>query len=447
MLRRNSIIIVLLLFCSFCALAQEEHRTWSLEACVKYAMENSPRIKKQGIAIDNAKISVIENKWAFVPTLRFSSSYTMSTGRVLDPTTYQFVETSYTGNSSSSLNGEVTLFEGGRKPLSLERAKLALQFSILQNEALREDLALNVIAAYLDASNAKAQIKIAEETAELVKAQLDRSRELFTAGSITESDVIQLQSQLFNAETDVSSAKNLYEMAMINLCDLLEVDDYWTVEIIEPSCSNNFWEGLAAEDIVETHPEYRASALSEQLAELDLKISRAALSPRITISAGYGSSFSDARKKAVQTQEGGYKYESYPFWNQYGDNASTYASVGLSIPILNGLTARNGIKRAKNALLEAKYTTAETARQIRKQYLQAQVDCRAAREQYYLSVEELQYAEEAQRQVNEKYNLGTADYSSWVSATVELTKARYSCANKNYLWILRQEILKTYCSQ
>ena len=58
--------------------------------------------------------------------------------------------------------------------------------------------------------------------------------------------------------------------------------------------------------------------------------------------------------------------------------------------------------------------------------------------------EEVRYAEEAYRQIDEKYNFGATDFLSWNTAFVELAKARYSLAESKYTYILKLEILKIY---
>lgn len=442
MLKRFSIILFFVISVPG-AFAQEKH-AWTLEECIYYAEEHSLQIQKQNLNIEENEIAVDEGKWAFVPSLSISSNYTMSTGRVLDPTTYQFVETSYTGNSSSSLSSDITIFEGGRKSLALQKAKLSLKGVEVQKLSSQFELESNVISSFMDILCCKEQINIAKETYALVDSQLAHSKDMLDAGSITESDVLQLQSQLFSAKNDISSAKHSFDLARIGLCDLLEIDGYEDFEISYPDDITSNIRLIDIDGAIERHPGYQSSLIANGLAEADLKLAKSTLSPRLSLSAGYGSSFSDARKKAIQNEDGTLKYAAYPFFEQYVDNASAYASVGLSIPILSGLSARNGIKRAEIAAKEAEIATLDVKKQLRKEILQAQTDCTAAEEQYLQAVEEARYAEEALRQITEKYNYGTTDYLSWNTAMVELAKSKYLLAEKKYTYILKTEILKMY---
>lgn len=442
MLKRISIVISLTI--SIAAASAQDRHVWTLEDCISYADEHSYDLQKLDLSIERNEIAVKEGKWAFVPSFSISSNYTMSTGRVLDPTTYQFVETSYTGNSSSSISGDITLFEGGKKSLALQKAKLALKQTNAQKKSAQFNLKENVISAFMDVLCSMEQMTIAKETASLVEAQLAHSKVMLDVGSITESDVLQLQSQLFSARNDISTANHSYALAKIVLCDLLEIKDYENFDVLPPERIELNQDLIDLDETVERHPSYQSSVITEELATTDLKLAKAAMSPRLSLSAGYGSSFSDARKKAVQNEDGTLKYEAYPFLNQYADNASAYASLGLTIPILSGLSARSGVKRAAIAVKEAEIATAEIRKQIRKEILQAQADCSAAREQYTQALEEVKYAEEALRQITEKYNYGATGFLSWQTASVELAKARYLLTEKKYTYILKTEIMKLY---
>ena len=419
-------------------------QTWTLEDCVNYALEHSIDLQRQEHAIDRERLALQEGKWAFVPRLSASTSYTMSTGRVLDPTTYEFVKTNYTGNNSASVSGDVTLFEGGRKIHALSRARLSLRAALLQEESLKYNLRIQIAGAFMDVLCAREQERIAGETVSLIKSQLTRTQSLYDAGSVTETDVLQLQTQLSAARKDASSASYAYDRARLALCDLLEWEDYKDFEVAEPGALVPERIGRDVDSILDNHPDIRAAALRKDLAGVDYKLALAAISPRLSLSAGFGTSYSDARQKALFNEDGTLRYEAYPFFEQYSDNGSAYVSVSLSIPILNGLSTRNGIKRARIAAAETELNALETRKRVRRQVIQAQMDCDSAQERYDHSLEEARYAEEVFRQVDRKYNLGAVDFLRWNTAAVDLAKARYAVAEAKYTYLLRMEILSSY---
>lgn len=419
-------------------------KIWTLEDCINYAEEHNINVHKQSFATEKERLALQKEKWSFVPSISASSGYTASIGRVLDPTTYQFEQTNLTSNSSSSVEGSVTLFAGGKKMKTFERAKLSLKASFLKEKSNKYNLKLNVITAFMDVLCAREQISIARKSAELIKEQLVRSQNLLDAGSITEADVLQLQSQLFAAENDLSAAQQSEKIAKLSLCDLLEIEDYETFSVAEPSYLSGCNSTIDVNASIINHPDYQTSVINKSLAESDYKIAKSVLYPTISLSVGYSSSWSDARKKTIQNPNGTIRYEAYSFFEQYVDNAGAYVSVGLKIPILTGLAARNSLRRAELAVREAELVTIEYYKKLRKQIIQAQIDCDSARDQYIRSIAEARYSEEAQYQITDKYNLGATDYLSWKTALIESVRSSYYLVDKKCTYILKCEILKMY---
>ncbi|MBR1705274.1 MAG: TolC family protein [Bacteroidales bacterium] len=427
------------------ALVMEGHpQIWTLEDCVRYAMEHNIDLRKQACTIDREGLSVQEEKWAFIPRLSASSSYTMSTGRVLDPTTYEFVKTDYTQNNSTSVSGEMSLFEGGRKIHRLERARLSLKTALLQEESLRYNLRIQIAGAYMEMLCAREQQKVAEETVSLVETQLERTRSLLSAGSVVETEVLQLQSRREAALGDALSAAYSLRMARLALCDLLEWEDDESFDIAEPAPVLPHKIIRDMESALDANPEIRSSVLGQEMAALDEKIARSAASPRLSLSAGFGTSYSDARKKMLPREDGTLKYDAYPFWEQYTDNGSAFVSLSLSIPILDGMTIKNGIRRAGIAKGEARLHVEEVRKQVRKQLIQAEMDYELARARYAHALEESAFAEEVFKQTERKYALGSADFLDWNTAVVEWAKARYSLNEAKCSVLLREEILNYY---
>lgn len=435
--------IILLLVNTFSANAHPA-KVWTLDECIRYAEEHSLDLRKHSLSYESDHVTLQESRWAFVPSISASSNYAVSSGRVLDPTTYQFVETSFTGNSSSSISGDIAIFEGGRKFFALQKAKLSLRASLLKEESIKYNIKLNVIAAYVDVVCAKEQTEVAFQSAALVKSRLRQSKVLLEAGNITESDVLQLQAQLYAAQNDIASTEQSLQLAKLALCDLLEIEDYASFEVKLPEDIDVRTMPLDVGASIDNHPDYQLSLLNHKISLNDLCAARSLLFPSLSLSAGYGSSFSDARMKVLTNRDGTIKYEAYPFFRQYADNASVYVSAGLKIPILSGLSTRNSVKRAKIAITESQLATLEVRKQIRRTVIQAQMDCNAAWNRYLRAKEEVRYAEEAYRQIDEKYNFGATDFLSWNTAFVELAKARYSLAESKYTYILKLEILKIY---
>lgn len=418
---------------------------WTLDRCVEYALEHNIDIKRKELSIKTKEVSISEGKWAFVPKFDFLTSGSSSSGRVLDETTYEFIMNSIVGSSSSSISGTMDIFKGMNRVYALQRARIDLQYESANIESLYYEIRKSITAAFLSALCAETNLESAKQAKGLLITQLDRIAVLVEAGKVTESDYLQAKAQLYAAECDVATAEGAVESSKMGLCQLLEIKDYSSFCIIENREIYGEDESLMRwEDIVETRPEYRSAQLAIEIARKDLAMAKTAYYPTISLSAGYGSSFSTARQKMIQNPDGTFRFEAYPFLEQYLDNSNSYVSLSLNIPIFNAMSIRNSVRKQKIAVKDAEYAFLKAEKELSKEYLQAKIDCQTAYKKYIAAQEQLKFAEEAERQVRERYELGAADFNAWNTAATELAKARYDLSEAKYTYIFNEKILSLF---
>lgn len=425
--------------------AQTPPKVWTLEGCIGYALEHNIEIKRQELGVDDSEIGLSESRWDYAPSLSAGASYSISSGRVLDQTTYEFIENNVVGSSSASVSGSVQVFSGMRRHYAFKKAKASLKASLADLESVRTDVELNVTAAYLQILCDQENLASAREMASMLESQMEKIQTMVELGRVTEADLLQIKSQHYAALNDVAAAEGQCRLSKMELCQLLEIQDWdnFTVEPIE----DDDYEGMnlfpRTDSIsVESRPEYRSAEAGVEVAKRDLQMARSSYYPTLSLSAGYGTSYSGARQKAVQNPDGTYRYEAYPFFRQYLDNGSSYLSLSLNIPIFSGMSTRNSIRRAKNASLDAQYALQAVKKQLSREYEQALIEYQTSCRQYETVREQLAYAEEAARMMTEKYNLGKTDYLSWRQAESEYLKAKKDCITSKYKCHFSLQIIK-----
>ena len=425
--------------------AQTPPKVWTLEGCIGYALEHNIEIKRQELGVDDSEIGLSESRWDYAPSLSAGASYSISSGRVLDQTTYEFIENNVVGSSSASVSGSVQVFSGMRRHYAFKKAKASLKASLADLESVRTDVELNVTAAYLQILCDQENLASAREMASMLESQMEKIQTMVELGRVTEADLLQIKSQHYAALNDVAAAEGQCRLSKMELCQLLEIQDWdnFTVEPIE----DDDYEGMnlfpRTDSIsVESRPEYRSAEAGVEVAKRDLQMARSSYYPTLSLSAGYGTSYSGARQKAVQNSDGTYRYEAYPFFRQYLDNGSSYLSLSLNIPIFSGMSTRNSIRRAKNASLDAQYALQAVKKQLSREYEQALIEYQTSCRQYETVREQLAYAEEAARMMTEKYNLGKTDYLSWRQAESEYLKAKKDCITSKYKCHFSLQIIK-----
>lgn len=426
-----------------------QERCWTLEECIAHAYQQNIEIKTQELAAAEKRLSLSESKWSYAPELSASAGYSLSTGRVLDPTTYDFVENQTVSGNNASVGVSLPLFSGLRNHYNLQRAKLDLRSSLLAVETTRRSVRLNVTARYLEVLCAEETIRDAEQVVSELEVQAGKTERMVEARKVTTADLLQIRSQLADAENDVLTARNTYDIARLNLCQLLEIDDYTTFRTVAPDVGVPARSGIAdspAEvfDAARELPELEAARVGIDMARRDLQIARTAYWPTLSLSVGYGSSYSDVRQKMFRNTDGTYRYEAYPFFEQYKDNASSYVSLSLNIPIFGKFTVRKNVQRQKLAIRQAEYALRTAEKQVEKEVTQALIDARTAWERYRGAQRYVASAEEAARQIARKYDLGAAtvtDYNAAVSAQV---KARSQLLQAKYEYLFKIKTLTYY---
>lgn len=216
-MRRTYIVpLGLLLLFGTSGFAQE--RRWTLEECITHAYEHNIEIKTEELTAAEKRIALSESKWNYAPDLSASTGVSFSTGRVLDETTYEFVENETVAGNNASLGANIQIFGGLKNYYNLKRAQLDLRSSLLAVEKMRNDVRMNVTAYYLEILCAEETIRDAEQVVAELRIQEEKTAKKVEARKVTTADLLQIRSQLADAENDVLTARNTYDIARLNLC-------------------------------------------------------------------------------------------------------------------------------------------------------------------------------------------------------------------------------------
>lgn len=426
-----------------------QERCWTLAECIAYAYEHNIEIKTQQLSAEEKRIALTESKWGYAPDISASNSYSLSTGRVLDPTTYDFIENQSVQGNNTSVGASISVFNGLKNLYTLKRAKLDLRSSLLSVEKTRNDVRMNVTAYYLEVLGAEETIRDAEQVVAELKGQEEKTARKVEARKVTTADLLQIQSQLADAENEVLTARNAYDIARLNLCQLLEIEDYETFRTAAPDIAELTRLGItddpaAVLEAAQSLPEMESAHIDIDLARRDLQIARTAYYPTVSLSVGYGSSYSDARQKMLQNTDGTYRYETYPFFDQYKDNASSYVSVSLNIPIFGKFSTRKNVQRQKLAIRRAEYALQTTEKQVTKEVTQALIDARTAWAKYLGAQKYVASADETARLLTRKYDLGAATVTDYNTAVSTQVKARSQLIKAKYEYLFKTEIIGFY---
>jgi outer membrane protein len=460
--------ILTLLFLGFSQFVFSQSNVWDLQQCVDYAQKNNISLKQSEI---NARINqnnATQSKAAILPTINAGAQHTYNFGRTIDRYTNTFANTQVL-SQNFYISSNVVLWSG----LAQYNTIKANQYQYLSSAETylqqRNDLALNVATAYINVIFSDEILQIAQAQFKITQEQLERTQKLSDAGTLAKSAVYDLKAQLASEEVNVTSSDNNYQIAMLTLKQLLNLDTLNNFNISKPNVDvmNNELGALSVQNIYEialkNQHSIKASNYNLLAAEKSVDVARGRVSPTLsaTGSLGTGTSGLDKRIDAVNfagfdttafTTGGDYVLtpktdivtSKKPFADQFKDNVNKSIGFTLSIPIFNGLQTVTGVKNAKLNALNAKYAQDLTEQNLYKTIAQAYANARAALNKFNANKSSVEANEQSFYYAEQKYNVGAISTFDYSNAKTRLQNAQGNLVQAKYDYVFKLKVLDYY---
>ena len=439
-------IISFFLFILSCQTLYSQEKKWSLMDCITYAEEHNVDVKSKKLDIESKKINLSEAKWAFAPNIVLKNNYSLSQGRVLDPTTYDFIENQTVQGNNTVITASIDLFDGFKKSNIFQREKLNFSSTLYSLEKVKYDLRLNITAYYLQVLLAYENIKNCEQILNSLKTQKEKVSDMFRIGKVTKADFSQVETQLANAETNLLKAKNELYIAKLNICRLIDFDNFKNFEA-EPDDFEKPDDLPKLSEVIEAicfSPEIKKAKVLIEIRKRDVTIAKSQYYPIVTLNASLASSFSSARGKMIYNNDGTSYQKIYPFINQYRDNLSNFFTLSVNIPIFNRYATRKNVQRSKLALTQAEYLLRSAESNSKYEVNKAYLDLQNYWQIFNSTSKYLSSSIVALEEIEKKYLLGAAtivDYNTVLNQYIDAS-TKYSQAK--YRYVYQTKIIKFY---
>ncbi len=425
--------IILSLALSVAALSAAAE-SWSLDSCITYALDHNLQVRRQAIEQQSGELAVTEAYDRFLPQLSAGASQSWSFGRGLtSENTYANRNTSMTGFNA---NLSLPLFQGLSAIRQVDYARTRMLQIVEQTESMKDDITLNVIAQYLQVLYAGELVGVAREQAALSAKMLERQEALLEAGKVPEADVLQARSQAAADELTVVTTTNDHALALVDLARLLELDDVDGFDIAP-------LDGDARPLIINADEVYRHALQSNHsilaarrgidVAQKSISVAKTGYIPRLSFTAGLGSSYYSVSGM-----------KSASFGSQMRDNFSKSLGFSLSVPIFDGFSTRNQVRRARVEELSASLTLAEQESQLFKNIRQAYYQALSAAKKMEASATATEAARAALDAITYKYEYGKANATEYEQAKTAYIKSQSETVQARYELLLRNRILLFY---
>ena len=151
-----------------------------------------------------------------------SASQSWSWGRSTSPVdnTYSDINS---GSTQFGLSTNVPLFTGLQLPNQYALSKLNFKAAIEDLNKAKEDIAINVTSSYLQVLFNMELNKVAASQVELSKEQCQRITRLAEVGKASAAEVAEAKARVAQDEMSLVQAENNYQLALLNLSQLLEL--------------------------------------------------------------------------------------------------------------------------------------------------------------------------------------------------------------------------------
>jgi len=424
-----------------------------MEDCISYAMENNIQIKQSVLNTAYQENVLKQSRMSQIPNLNASGNYTFSLGRALDETTYEFTENEQINSISTVLSTQVNLFNGLQVKNTIARNKLDLMASYEDVEKVKDDISLNIAAAYLTILFNKELVSVTESQIEITGQQVARTRKMVDAGKLAEGSFLEIQAQHAAEELNLVNAENQLATSLLNLQQTLDLPydtafDVIIPELTDPDENPMVMNASGVFEVAQQEmPEIKGAELLLESSEKDLSIAKGGRSPQLYMSGNFNTGYSDIRRKVITTDPiTGLptSYGTYPFMEQMRDNTSTALAVGLSVPIFNGWRVNTSIA---NARISLEYSELELQNRKLKLYAsinQAYSDALAALKKFRATEKALVSMEESFKYTEKKFEVGLVNTVDYNTSKNQLTSTQSDLLQAKYDFIFRIKILNFY---
>ena len=429
---RKSIFTICLYIGCFQLQAQD---VWNLQRCIEHAINHNLSIKQQEASRNQSEVELNTAKWSRLPNLNGNVGQSFNFGRAIQ------ADNTYgnrnTRNTNFSIGTNIPLFTGLQIPNNIELARLNLKAATEDLQKAKEDISIQVASFYLQVLFNKELMKVADSQLSLSKEQLARKTAFFQNGKASEAEVYEAKARVAQDEMSAVQAENNYQLALLDLTQLLELPtpDGFQIEIPQMDIimgSLTLPEDVYTEALL-SKPVIKAAQYRLEGADKSIRIAQSAYYPQLNFGAGLSTNYYNMSG-----------IENASFSSQWHQNFNKYLQLSLSIPIFNRFSTRNRVKSAKIQKNALQWRLEETKKALYKEIQQAYYNALAAEAKFRSSQSASEAAAVSFQLISEKYANGKASATEYNEMRTNWMRALSDHIQARYDYLFRSKILDFY---
>jgi outer membrane protein len=444
MKKNNCIRFVIILLVSMSIQAQT--KKWTLEECVKYAIDNNISIKQTELDTKTADIGKKDAIGNFIPSLNSNASHSWNIGLNQDITT-GLLRNQTTQFSSFGAGVGFDIYKGMQNQNTLRRANLSIIAAKYQLTKMQEDVALNVANAFLQVLFNKENLKVQQEQRATNEQQLLRSEELVKAGSVPRGDLLDIKATVASDSQRVIAAENALLISKLSLAQLLQLKEFYDFDVTDETSAKDENNILAQtplaiyEKAKEERTELKIAKTNLEIAEKNVAIAKGGFQPTLQGFYNINTRISYADTFDFQT---GAAQPAAPFGQQFLDNKGQTFGAQLSMPVFNGWSVKNNVERSKVNLEKSKIAVEQEELTLQRNVYTAFTDAKGGLNAYESALSALEARQEAYNYSKERYAVGMMNSFDFNQSQTLFTVAQSEVLRTKYDYIFKIKILEFY---
>lgn len=429
-------------------------QSWSLDDCMKYAVEHATEVKREVVNARQRKQDYQHAVAGFLPTVSGGVQGQYAWGRNIDPETNTYNNVT-TFNNYYQLYAELNVFDGFATINALKQAKLSRDYSATAMQKIQDDRAIDVMQKYVDAAYAEASIQIASEKLNESKRMLAKMQRLYELGEKGRPDVVQMESQVAEDEYNLTHQENVAKQSLLALKSAMNfpVDEELKIQIegeqkIQIAEERNLKLKTENEKVSESgvnyetvyqgflniSPDLKSAEYEVERARYDYKIAKGRLLPSLSLGGGISTNY-----YKNLSQKGQYD----GFASQFRNNQGEYLALTLSIPIYNS-DRWHSVKKARNDWQLAQVNLEETRRKLHDQIAQAVMDAEGYAKELHQMQKKVASDSLAYHMSSRKFEEGMLSTFDLHTVAQTLLESRIKELQMQMLLIIKQRLVAYY---
>lgn len=430
------IAVTLIMVSLFSELSAQDVEKITLQQAVDSTLANNLQIKQAQYQAEITGENLKQSRFEMYPDLGATASANKQFGLFFDNQTGRLINSNI-DQINGRLSSSILLFNGGTLINRIKQNKYFLESDKSNIEKIKNDLSLSVVTTYLQILNNQDLITASKQQLELSKQQLQVAQRNFDVGNNTQADLSQAKAQVAINELNLTDAQNAYELALLDLKQLMEMNPEKEIRVVVPAIDNP--SGIEANykgyDVytkaVENYPDIKLASANAEAFKYGIKAAKGGLYPSLSFGGGLSTGYSSANPLSFSDQI-------------YDNNFGQFIGFNLSIPIFSNYRARSNYNIAK-----IRYDNALTSEQLAKNNLnkiinQAVQDLKSASKRYAATQSTFNSSKEAFNVIQQRYEVGLINVIELNTSQTNYNKAEFDFIQAKYNYIFRSKVIDFY---